>query len=427
MDATPVNGWVNPYADAILAAAVEAARAERNAQAATLLKLIVGASPHDAYVLYVLGRCQYDLKQLDAAYVALSTAVAIDPYRAEAFNDLAAVLFGQQRFTEALTFLRRCLDLNPNLAEAEESDGIWLLRYGRFKEGWRKYEARYRTLLSKSYKRDFTQPQWYGEPLNGRTILLHAEQGIGDAIQFARYAPLVARRGARVILEVHPPLAALFDRMDGVMMTVAFGQPLPKFDLHCPLLSLPLACDTDLDSLPAAVPYVAAPPNHALYWSNRLGVRRARRIGVVWSGNPKHRDDDRRSIPLDAFAKLLAPRPGLEFHSLQKDIRDGDREVLQAMPHVRQHGDALRDFRDTAALIGLMDLVIAVDTSVAHLAGAMGWPVWTLISAIGDWRWMLERDDSPWYPSMTLFRQERLGNWTPVLEEVARQLDDMLT
>ena len=427
MDETPVSaGTPNAYVTAILAAAIDAARKERSQEAIALLKLIVGASGIDGYVLYVMGRSYYELKEIDLAAATLGMSVIIDPYRAEAFNDLAAVLFAQQRFAEALTFIRRALDLNPNLAEAEESDAIWLLRCGRFKEGWRKYEARYRTILSRTYQRHFSQPQWHGETIRGKTILLHAEQGVGDAIQFARYVPLVAARGAQVFLEIHRPLTALFETMPGVSLIVARGDPLPAFDWHCPLLSLPLAFGTDLDSIPAETPYVTAPSRHVLLWSQRLGPRRGKRIGIVWSGNPSHRDDYRRSIPLSAFSQILAARPDLEFHVLQKELRDADKQALDALPHVIGHGSQLMDFRDTAALIALMDLVITVDTSVAHLAGAMGWPVWTLLSAVNDWRWLLERDDSPWYPSMWLFRQQTLGDWGPVLTEVARQLDDML-
>lgn len=417
---------IEAYVRAMLDAAMAAAADGRPQESATLIKLVVGSGFHDGYSLYLLGRAQHEMKQFPEAAAALSMAVMIEPWRAEAFNDLAAALFALDRSTEALGYLRRSLDIDPTLAEAEESDGIWLLRYGRFEEGWRKYEARYRTAASKHYRRDFTQPQWRGEAASGRTILLHAEQGMGDAIQFVRYAPLVAAQGLKVILEVHRPVAVLLAGMPGADMVLSRGDALPHFDLHCPLLSLPLAFGTDLDSIPAAIPYIAPPPRNVLTWTKRLGPKRTTRIGVVWSGNPGHRDDARRSIPLADFARILPNRPDREYHVLQYEVRATDRAALARLPHIRDHSNLLADFRDTAALLSLMDLIVTVDTSVAHLAGAMGWPVWMLISALGDWRWMLERDDSPWYPTMTLFRQQTLGDWTPVLEGVARQLDDML-
>jgi ADP-heptose:LPS heptosyltransferase len=230
-----------------------------------------------------------------------------------------------------------------------------------------------------------------------------------------------------VILEVHAGLGAALQGLPGVSRLIENGVALPPFDLHCPLLSLPLAFGTDLDSIPASVPYITAAPDRVFAWRNRLGPRRVPRIGIGWSGNPQHREDKQRSIPLAQLAELFRDQPDREFHVLQNDVRESDRPALAALPHLRDHSRTLRDFADTAALVSLMDVVISVDTALVHLAGAMGWPVWVMLAAVPDWRWMLGRDDSPWYPSMWLFRQQRRGDWTPVLHDVARQLEDMLS
>lgn len=417
----------NPYIAYLRMLCDQAIMGKRLDQALPLLSLIIGAGGDDGMNLYHLGHIEFERGAFEAAERAFRNSVRIDPTHSERFNDLAATLFRLSRDAEALGCIRQALTLNPHMPEAEESESIWLLRYGRFREGWQRYEARNRTGIGRGLFREFRQPQWKGEPIHGRTILLHAEQGQGDAIQFARYAPLVAARGARVVLELHPGLGNLFRGLQGVSRLIEHGVPLPDFDLHCPLLSLPLAFGTDLDSIPAAVPYVTADPSRVFAWSARLGPRRVMRIGVAWSGNPRHRDDARRSIPLAQLRGLLRDRPDREFHVIQTEIRPADRETLASMPHLREHGAHLRDFADTAALVSLMDLVITVDTAVAHLAGAMGWPVWVMLPTVPDWRWMLGRDDSPWYPSMWLFRQRRRDEWEPVLREVAEQLDDMLT
>ncbi len=418
---------MDPYIEALTQACDVAIREERYQEAITLLGLMIGRGGDDGMYLYLLGHAHYLQGRYQEAETALRASVRVDPTRSEAFNDLAASLFRQFRDAEALNYIRQSLVLNPDMPEAAETESIWLLRYGRFREAWPKYEARNRTGEGKSFARDFRQPQWKGEPIHGKTILLHAEQGLGDSIQFVRYAPLVAARGAKVILEVHAGLGHLCRNLRGISQLIERGVPPPHFDVQCPLLSLPLAFRTDLDSIPASVPYLAPDPQRVFTWRARLGTRRGMRIGIAWSGNRLHRDDRHRSIPLAALAPLLRDRPEFEFHVVQTDIRPADRETLRTMPHIHEHGVLLRDFSDTAALVSLLDLVITVDTAVAHLAGALGWPVWVMLAAVPDWRWMLGRDDSPWYPSMTLFRQRRRDDWAPVLTEVARQMDDMLS
>jgi hypothetical protein len=295
---------------------------------------------------------------------------------------------------------------------------------GDFVQGWRQYEWRFKQEELVAPNRDFGVPRWHGtEALEGRTILLHFEQGLGDTIQFCRYAKALAQQGARVILEVQEPLKSLLAQVEGVHSIIAHGEPLPTFDLYSPLLSLPLAFGTDLSSIPAPAA-LRAGERHVAAWKRRLGKDTRPRVGLVWSGNSFHINDQSRSIPLADFSQILCE--GAAFCSLQTEVREADRLALKARPEIRICSDQIRDFSDTAALIEAMDLVITVDTSVAHLAGSMGKPVWILLPANPDWRWMLERDDSPWYPTARLFRQPEQGDWSSVLHRVREALLDLV-
>jgi hypothetical protein len=268
--------------------------------------------------------------------------------------------------------------------------------------------------------RPFSQPLWLGQaPIEGKTLLLHAEQGFGDAIQFARYAPKVATLGARVVLEVFAPLKGLMASLSGGLQVVARGEPLPPFDLHCPLMSLPLALREQRPELQTQ-PYLTADPATASAWAERLGPKRGLRVGLVCSGSPTHIRDAQRSIPVGPLAAAL-PR-GPEYHLLQKDVREADRAALRALTDVTVWADQLGDFSDTAALSSLMDVVVSVDTSVAHLAGALGRPVFLLLPAEPDWRWGLEGETTPWYSQMRLYRQSARGDWSEPLERVAQDL-----
>jgi Tetratricopeptide repeat len=383
-------------------------------------------SAHDAYAFYLYGNALYREGRLEEAASALRRSVYLAPDRPEAFNDLAATLFALGRESEAVPFIRRALTLAPDLPEAAETDSIWLLRYGRFREGWRKYEARLRTTANKEQTRVFPQPQWMGEPLNGRTILLHTEQGLGDMLQFVRYVPLVAQRGGRVILEVYHRTMPLLHHLPGVSQFIIRGNTVPPFDTHSSIMSLPLAFRTDLDSIPANIPYLTVPEDRIQVWRHRLGVRKNLRVGIVWSGNPAHRDDKRRSIPLEQFVRITRNDRRISFHVLQAEVRESDKEVLDAHPYIQNHAPQQVDFGETAALMTQLDLVIGIDTSVMHLCGALGVPGWVLLMNVADWRWLLARDDSPWYPSLELFRQPRHGDWDSVLDIVTARLDELL-
>ena len=287
--------------------------------------------------------------------------------------------------------------------------------------GWRGYEARWGVGFLASHRRSFAAPLWRGDQsLDGKTILLHAEQGYGDTLQFVRYAPLFAGRGANVILEVQPELARLLSPLPGVAAVIARGNPLPSFDCHCPLMSLPLAFATELATIPAQIPYIAPADQDVALWRERLPRRRPR-IGLVWSGERSHDNDRNRSLRLETLLPLLRT-PDATFVSLQHEVRDEDAGLLQQQSAVVHVGDRFRDFADTAAAVALLDAVIAADTAVAHLAGAMGKPLLLLLPFGADFRWLRERDDSPWYPTARLFRQPSAGNWGDAVRRVAEAL-----
>jgi hypothetical protein len=262
---------------------------------------------------------------------------------------------------------------------------------------------------------------WLGEySLPGKTILLHAEQGLGDTIQFARYVPLVAARGAKVLLEVQPELNSLLSRLQGAAAVVARGEAPPPFDLHCPLGSLPLATKTELQTVPAPTSYLSADEAHLKKWSARLQHVPPPRVAIAWSGNPAHDNDRNRSLPFGALAPLFTT--GASFIGIQRDLRSEDAARLAAETRLIHVGGELDDFNDTAAVLALCDLIISVDTAPAHLGGAMGRPVWVLVPFAPDWRWMLEGETTPWYPTARLFRQHSPGDWDAVIARVAAAL-----
>ncbi|HTP95423.1 MAG TPA: tetratricopeptide repeat-containing glycosyltransferase family protein, partial [Burkholderiales bacterium] len=348
-------------------------------------------------------------------------AIALNPTFAEAiFND-AKTLAGQGRLEDAKRKYEAGLRLQPGNAKARLGYGIAHLLGGELEQGWEHYEARPSNPGDAPYTDD-TSRRWRGEPLEGRTLLLHAEQGFGDTIQFVRFVPQLAASGARIVLELQPPLVALLAGVPGVSGVITRGTPRPAFDWQCPLPSLPYVLALGLDRIAATaeVPYLHAEPARLERWRARLGGCRGLRIGLAWAGNPNHLNDLNRSLPF-AVLRPLADIAGVSFVALQKGPALAQAEAGHG-PRVLLPGDELGDFADTAAAIAQLDLVISVDTSVAHLAGALGKPAWVLLPFAPDWRWMLEREDSPWYPTMRLFRQSRPRDWAGVIERVGREL-----
>ncbi|HEV2334701.1 MAG TPA: tetratricopeptide repeat protein, partial [Stellaceae bacterium] len=383
------------------------------------LRRAVALKPDDATVIGKLGAAQFAQDDLGEAAECFERALALNPNIAEANNFLGLIGRAQGRMPDAIEHYRRAIAYRPDYGAAHVNLGLAQLAVGDFANGWREYEWRWRQ-PSGLPMRTLPQPLWTGEDLAGRTILLHHEQGLGDTIQFMRYAPLVAGRGARVVLELQPALARLAAGFAGTMAVVPAGSPLPPFDFHCPLLSLPERFGTELATIPAAIPYLAPEARAKGQWRRRLGPEAGVNIGVVWAGNSSYPNDAKRSLPVERLGPLL-DLPGLRWFSLQVGERAGDIARLPGgiftdlSPH-------LTDMAETAAAIANLDLVIAVDTAVAHLAGALGRPVWVLLPFAADWRWMVGRDDSPWYPSMRLFRQTRPSDWDGVVARVRRAL-----
>lgn len=412
--------------------------------------------PRNVDALFNRGNAFKAMEQWDRALDSYARALAIDTHHARAWNNRGVVLKAVGRWTDAVAsfeqaiaanaayaeaYLNRgntlqsepatagvalasfeeAVRINPDYADAHLNLALCRLLTGDFKGGWPGYEWRWQQ--EPRQQREFTQPRWHGErSLHGLSILLHSEQGLGDTLQFCRYAALVAALGARVILEVPRPLAPLLHDLAGVSLLVERGTPLPDFDCHCPLLSLPLALKTELANIPAPPAYLHADALKVDGWQRRLGPPAAPRIGLAWSGNSAHKNDRNRSLPL---AQLISRLPhGPCYVSLQKEIRAADEASLRSRTDVLHFGELLEDFSDTAALCQCMDLIISVDTSVAHLAGALGRPVWILLPSPPDWRWLLERTDSPWYPSAKLYRQAICGDWQDVLSRVSVDLLD---
>jgi tetratricopeptide (TPR) repeat protein len=366
-----------------------------------------------------LGQALKEQGELEQAISHYQIVLQLTPGYPEAFEDLANALQEQGRIEAAIALLDRAIALHPDYDRLRGSRIRTKLISGNLQAGFAEYDPW--RLGSMSQPRPFTQPVWDGSDLNGKSILLYAEtgSGLGDTIQFGRYATLVAQRGGRVIVECQPSLVRLFEQMDDIEAVVASGNPLPAFDTQASLLSLPYLFKTSLATIPAQIPYLtpAQPPisDPILHPSSRP------KIGFVWGGDPNHLHDRDRSCPLNEFRAFLG-KPGMMFYSLQKGPHRTELLTVSDL-QTEDLGDRLSDFADTAAIVTELDLVISVDTSVAHLAGAMGKPVWVLLSFASDWRWLINREDSPWYPTARLFRQSRRNDWAAVCHRVAAALD----
>jgi tetratricopeptide (TPR) repeat protein len=377
------------------------------------------------------GNALQELNRFEEAMPSYQRAIALRPDFAEAYSNMGNAQKELDRLDQALASFEHAVTLRPDFADGHFNAAACLLLNGEFDRGWKEYEWRRHTGHLKTEQRVFTQPQWGGgEAIAGQTILIHAEQGFGDTLQFCRYIPRLAERAGRVIFEVQRPLVTLMAALAGSAQILARGDDLPQFDLHCPLLSLPLAFGTDLESIPAQTRYLAASEAKAAAWRQRFSRRNGPRVGLVWAGDPRkwlpnaHRIDRQRSVTFARLAPILQV-PNCEFYSLQK----GEHALAQLRDHPLRHHltdwtDDLCDFSDTAALIEQLDLIIAVDTAVAHLAGALGKPFWLLNRYNTCWRWLLDRDDSPWYPTARLFRQDQSRDWDRVIAQAAAALQN---
>ncbi len=414
------------------------------------------ATPGAGAIAYNLANARRDLGDIPGAMSAYVKALELGPPVPEMFNNLGLLFQETGDVAHAATAYRSALDLDAAFLPAalnlgylhiQERDPVravavfeaalrhhphhpdvhWLLSHallvmGEYPRGWKEYEWRWEKMRGASYRRKDASLQWAGEPLGGRRILLYAEQGLGDAIQCARYIPMVAAAGGEVIVECQPELVALMRTVSGVAEVVARGAQVPPHDLACPLMSLPGVFGTTLETIPRVVPYVYAEPGKVAAWEEwSRGGAPGRRVGVVWAGNPSHRNDARRSMPSSHLVQLTGVE-GVRWVSLQKGERGDGGDRVPAGVGIEDVGSRLHDLADTAALVMHCDLVIAVDTAVAHLAGALGKPVWVMVPYAPDWRWLLEGEGTGWYPTARLYRQPSPGNWDAVIAHIGADL-----
>ncbi|MBB3267988.1 tetratricopeptide (TPR) repeat protein [Azospirillum sp. OGB3] len=373
-----------------------------------------------------LGSLLAGLGRFDDALAAFATAEELGFSGPSLWSARGNAWLAMARPVEALADFDRLLEVRPDDAGMRWNRGFARLLAGDCEGGWPEFDWRRHDARAEPPWRRFAQPTWTGGDIAGRTILLYAEQGLGDTLQFVRYVPLVAARGARVILEVQPPLMSVLSGLPGVERLIARGAPLPDFDLECPLMSLPRAFGTTLDGVPAAVPYLRPDPQRAAAWGERLAggqptEGRGLRVGLVWAGNPRFPGDALRSPRLAGLRPVLDV-PGVRFFGLQKGPGREDLKRVPMPSSFTDLGPDIADFADTAAIMANLDLVISSCTGPAHLAGGLGVPVWVVLPLSPDWRWLLGREDSPWYPTARLFRQTRVGDWAEVAWRVADAL-----
>jgi len=391
---------------------------------------------------YNRGNALFELGRYAEAVAAFDRALGLMPGNPQAWNNRGNTLTALNRHQEALESFDKALALQKDHAGAHFNRALALLALGDWKNGFAEYEWRWKRSGMTDMRRGYGKPLWLGEfPLARKTILLHAEQGLGDTIQFARYAPLLARAGATVVLEVQPELTSLLSRLEGVASCHARGDKLPAFDVHCPFGSLPLALKTEPTNVPAEIPYLRADEAHLAKWRPRIEALPGKRIALAWAGNASHANDRNRSIDLNLLEPLLALE-GVSFLGIQRELRKNDAEILAARANVSNFGGELADMDDTAAIIALADLTISVDTSVVHLAGSLGRPVWVMLPFAPDWRWTPARDSekwepifgkdhaqtqepgqrTPWYPQARLFRQTTLADWQDTMTMMRAEL-----
>jgi len=392
-------------------------------EAEATLRQALAVDGSSAETWHALGLLRQAQGEPAAAEASLKRALELKPSFVAAWINLGSLKCGLERFDEAIPLYDRALALAPDHAAAHWNRAIALLTLGDYPAAWRDYDWRWRIPeLVRSAEVKVLERRWRGEPAAGKTVLLHSEQGIGDTIQLARYAPLVAAKGARVILAVQPMVLSLLAQLPHLERVMSVADPMPPFDFQASLPDLPGLFGTAVATVPVAQGYLRPDPARAARWKQRLGPETRRKVGLVWAGNPRHRDDRYRSIPLAGLEALLR-RDDIAWFSLQVGERANDLAALALAARIVNLAPDLSDFSETAAALGALDLLICVDTAIAHLAGALGRPTWLLIARQADWRWMRDREDSPWYASVRLFRQQQQGDWSPVVARVNSALD----
>lgn len=384
-------------------------------------EIAIGLNQSFVEAHFNLGIAYKEKEQIEEAVTCFQRVLQLKQDHAGAYYNLGNALVAQGHFDESLQFYQKAIEIDPDCAEAHWNIALIKLLTGNFQEGWRGYEWRWK-LKDILTKPSFHKPLWDGSDIKGKTILLYAKQGFGDTIQFIRYTPLIAQRDANVIVECQKELISLLKNVEGVQHIIGHGESMPHFDIYCPLLSLPSIFDTTLESIPSQIPYISVDSGLVQKWHEKFKHDKSKqKIGLVWSGDPALKDDHSRSCSLEIFSPL-AQLDDIIFYSLQKGEAS---EYKNNLPHkikLIDYTEEIKDFSDTAAFIQNLDLIISVDTAVAHLAGALGKPVWALIPFVPDWRWLLNRNDSPWYPTMRLFRQPSRGDWEAVIAIIAKEL-----
>jgi tetratricopeptide (TPR) repeat protein len=403
--------------DALLNRGTAFARLGRHTQALADFDALLAQAPGNVEGLYNRGTALLDLDRFAEAVETFDRLLAQTPQHARAWNNRGRALQGFNRHAEAVASFEKAIGNDKTYADAHSNLALSLLTLAELRQGFAEYEWRWKRAGMPDARRGYRGRRWLGEfALGQRTILLPAEQGLGDTIQFIRYAPLLARSGTTVVAEVQPELKTLLASVDGVTSCHARGEPLPAYDVYCPLGSLPLALKTEPSTIPADIPYLRADETRIAKWRPSIEPVKGKRVALAWAGDARHPNDRNRSIDLELFEPLFALE-GISFISIQRDLRDGDDKVL-ARHNVTHVGDKVADMADTAAIVALSDLTIAVDTSVVHLAGALGREAWVLLPFSPDWRWTLAGERSPWYPQVRLLRQPASGDWPSVIAAV---------
>jgi len=416
------------HVEALTARAVLLSETKQTALALQDFEKVVQLAPAQPSAHSNLGNALSDVGRVGEALVCYAKALALDPQFVDAHFNTGVVRQAQRQIEAAIAAYKTAVAIDPEHVFAQWNLGLCQLMSGDLLNGWKQYEWRWKNPQLDVYqeRRMFSVPRWDGtQDLAGKTLLLYSEQGLGDTIQFCRYADLAAQRGAKVILEVQQPLIRLLSNLKGVHTLIERGAPVPAIDFECPLMSVPLAFQTTIDSVPALPAYLQADSQLRGKWATRLGNTADLRVGVVWTGRASHANDHHRSATLNDILPLQSE--GIQWVCLQNELREDDARHIQHHPAIRYFGEALTDMAETAALCDLMDVVVSVDTSVAHLAAALGKPVFLMLPFVPDWRWLLDRDDSPWYPSVQVFRQKQEGHWHPVMESIQHALAQVRT